>query len=493
MLQTEKSLIKLRIDVDYAYPSRQKSFLHTALNAKVGKDYLRNSKILARMINESPVEVKAYWFFTPKTIPDKDLLQMLNPDKHEVALHVATDPYGEMEALQKATERTIRYYTIHGTARLLGRLLWSRWKTKAPAIPRDFPLQSFHEFPTLALDDYCCGKTTAKSIEMAEYSIAQGKILEIHPEWLLQRGTINHRGPYYEVLRNILKVDEELRNLVVRRKLFFRIANNPKEYQTDLLPSTPFLEKLKERGINIFTFIERKWSQTVPHPQRTWVKTEDNIALLEIRTYDEWWDSISKKTRNMVRKAEKSGVSTRISVADEKLAEGIWKIYNETPIRQERAFSHYGVALASVKGSVASAKDSTFIGAYLEDKLAGFIQLVYGDNIAIVSQILSLQKQWDKAVNNALLAKAIQTCANEKARWLMYGRIGNHPSLDRFKQSNGFVRFALTRYHIPLTIKGKIATKLGLHRELKDALPQSIKYAFIPIYNWISRITSLKK
>jgi len=412
---------------------------------------------------------------------------MLNPDKHEIALHVATDPYGEMEALQKATERTIRYYTIHGTSSLLGRLLWSRWKTKAPTIPRDFPLQSFHEFPTLALDDYCYGKTTAKSIEMAESSIVQGKVLEIHPEWLFQRGTINHRGPYYEVLRNILKVDQELRSLVVRKKLFFRIGNNAREYQAEVLPTATFLEKLKERGIDIFTFIERKWSQRVPHPQRTWVRTEDNVALLEVRTYDEWWESISKKTRNMVRKAEKSGVTTRISVADDELAEGIWKIYNETPIRQGRAFSHYGVALKAVKSSVLSAKDSTFIGSCLEDELVGFIELVYGDNIAIVSQILSLQKQWDKAVNNALLAKAIQTCANQRYRWLMYGRIGNHPSLDRFKKSNGFVRFAVTRYHIALTTRGKVATKLGLHREFKDTLPKRIRYALIPIYNWVNR------
>jgi hypothetical protein len=487
MLPTEKPLIKLRIDVDYAYPSRQKSFLHTALNAKVGKDYLRNSKILARMINESRVEVKSYWFFTPKTIPDKELLLMLNPDKHEIALHVATDPYAEMEALQKATERRIKYYTIHGTSRLLGRILWSRWKAEAPAIPRDFPLQSFHEFPTLALDDYCYGKTTAKSVEMAEISVVQGKVLEIHPEWLLQRGTINHRGPYYEVLRDLLKVDEELRNLVVRKKLFFRIANSAREYQNDMLPTSSFLEKLKERGTDIFTFIERKWSQTVQHPQKKWVKTQDNIALLEVRNYDEWWESISKKTRNMVRKAEKNGVTTRISVADEKLAEGIWRIYNETPIRQERAFSHYGVALANVKSSVTSAKDSTFIGAYLEEELVGFIQLVHGDNIAIVSQILSLQKQWDKAVNNALLAKTIQVCAQKQEKWLMYGRMGNHPSLDRFKESNGFVRFALTRYHIPVTAKGKIATRLGLNREFKDALPQPIRYALIPVYNWVSR------
>lgn len=494
MLQTEKSLIKLRIDVDYAYPSRIKSFIHTALNVKVGKDYLKNSKTLARMINESTKEVKAYWFFTHKTIPDEELLAMLNVEKHEVALHIANFPYKELEFLEKATGRQIRYYTIHGTSRLLGRLLWRRWKAKAPAVPRDFPLQSFHQFPTLSLDVCCYERGTAESVKIVEESITKGKALEIHPEWLFQRGTINHRGPYYEVLRGILNVDEELKNLAVRKKLFVRIARNAREYEKDVCPTETFVEKLKERGVDIFTFIERKWHQTISHPPRSWIKADDNIALLEVKSYNEWWRDIGKKTRNMVRKAKKSGVTTKVSAADKELAEGIWKIYNETPIRQGRAFPHYGVALQTVKRGVLSSKNSTFIGAYLEDELVGFIQLVHGDNIAIISQILSLQKQWDKAVNNALLAKAIEVCANEQVRWLMYGRMGNHPSLDRFKQSNGFTRFSLTRYYVPLSAKGKIATKLGLHREFKDALPQSIKYRLIPVYNWISRTkTGIKR
>ena len=487
MLQTEKSLIKLRIDVDYAYPSRIKSFIYTALNLKGGRDYLKNSKTLARMINESPEEVKAYWFFTSKTIPDQEMLLMLKPSKHEVALHVANHPYEELEKLKKATERPIRYYTIHGTSRLLGRLLWSRWTTKAPAIPRDFPLQSFHQIPTLALDFYCYTQGTVRALEIAEEGLTQGKVLEIHPEWLFQRGTINHRGPYYETLKKILNIEEEVKSLAVNKKIFFRIAHNPREYEKDVCPTEEFSEKLQEMGIDIFTFIERKWHQTIPKPPKNWVKADDNIALLQVPSYDEWWSNIGKKTRNMVRKAEKSGVITKVSAADEKMAEGIWKIYNETPIRQGREFPHYGVALENVKRSVLSSENSTFIGAYLEDELVGFIQLVHGDNIAIISQILSLQAQWDKAVNNALLAKAVEVCAGQQVKWLMYGRMGNHPSLDRFKQNHGFTRFPLTRYYVPLTTKGKIATKIGLHRDFKDVLPPSLKHVFIPVYNWISR------
>ena len=75
----------------------------------------------------------------------------------------------------------------------------------------------------------------------------------------------------------------------------------------------------------------------------------------------------------------------------------------------------------------------------------------------------------------------------------MYGRMGNHPTLDSFKVSNGFSKFDLTRYYIPLSTKGRIAIKVGLNRELKDALPQWLKRLLIPVFNWASRIKAKVK
>jgi hypothetical protein len=486
-MQQESGLIKLRIDVDYPYPSRVRSFLYTTVNIKTSKDYLKNSKILAKIINESAENVKAYWFFTPKTIPDNELLTLLNGSKHEVALHVVNDTKRELEQLEKATARKIRYYTIHGTARLFARIMWKRWKTNSPPIPKDFPLQSFHQFPTSGLDRLCYLYSTEQAVKIAEDDIKEGRILEIHPIWLFQRGKINRRGPFYETLRRILKVDEELETIAVRKKLFFKVASDTREYARDVIPTDEFIVKLGERGVDIFTFIERRWCNTVSNPPHFWLGTEDNIALLQVTTFDEWWKNIGKKTRNMVRKTEKSGVKTEVVEPSEELAEGIWKIYNETPIRQERAFPHYGVSAQTVTRSVSSAQNCTFIGAFFQDELAGFIQLVHGDKIAIMSQILSLQKHSDKAVNNALIAKAVEVCVAKQFEWLMYGRMGNHPSLDKFKQNNGFSTFPVTRYYVPITKKGRIAAKLGLHREIKDVLPQPVKYPLIPLYNWISR------
>jgi hypothetical protein len=486
-------MIKIRLDVDYAYPSRWKSFLYTALKAKTKRSYLKNSKIIAKMVNESPVEVKAYWFYTPFTLPDAEMLELSNPKKHEIALHVAVDAYKELENLEKATNTKVKYYTVHGTERLLGKIIWRRKLSQAKApIPEGFPLKSFYDFPTLPLDRICYNNSTKDSIKIAYESIEKDEVLLIHPDWLFQRGTTNHRGPYYESLKEILKVDSELNELAIRKKGFFRTAKYSEhfEFTQDLDPSESLFSKLKDRDADIFTFVDRSWcSPNAFSPSDKWLKTEDNIALLQITSFDEWWEKIGKKTRNMVRKAEKSGLKVEVVEPSDELAEGILRIYNETPIRQGRAFSHYGWSLESVKNMVFNTKNCTFIAAYLENELAGFIQLVYGDNLVVTTQILSLQKHWDKAVNNVMLAKAVEICAKNNHKWLMYGRMGggNHPSLDKFKENNGFVSYPLNRYYVILSRKGKIAVKLGLHQPLKDRLPKSVKSKVISLYNFVSR------
>ncbi len=489
-MATDEAMIKLRIDVDYPYASRAKSFLYVGLRVKSRKsrDYLTNARIIAGMINESPREVKAYWFFTPYTIPDKRLLDLLNPQKHEVALHVANKPLEEWKDLEKKTGRKVQYYTIHGTERKYARLLWGRKLSQSQAdIPKDFPLTSLHDFPTMSLDRERYLHGCEKVVEYIQSWINHDMVMSIHPEWLFKKTDKTKRGPYYDALKSMLQVDSDLDTISIRKALTVKIARDFREYHKDSNPTDVFLSKLQARDIDIFTFIDRKWCCPISNPPSSWVKTDDNIGLLEIKDYPTWWNAIGKKTRNMVRKAEKDGVKVSVVERNDRLAEGIWKIYNETPTRQGRAFPHYGETQQTVAANMYAEKSSTFIGAYIGDELVGFIQMLHGDNIAILSNILSMQKHWDKSVNNALLAKAVEVCAGKGERWLMYGRIGNHPSLDRFKENNGFIKFPITRYYIPLTSKGRRAIKLGLHRELKDALPDSIKYPLLPAVNWVSR------
>jgi hypothetical protein len=202
--QTKTRLLTIRIDVDYPYPSRLRSFIYTTLCLRAGKDYLKNPKIVARMVNGSTVSVKAHWFFTVKTAPDDELQELIDNDRHEIALHVVNDPYKELKQLEDSTGKKINYYTIHGTARIIARIMWKRWKVRAPIIPYDFPLQSFHELPTIGLDSLCYSHTMEQALRISEERIREGYVIYFHPIWLFQKGKLNHRGPFYEVLRRIL-------------------------------------------------------------------------------------------------------------------------------------------------------------------------------------------------------------------------------------------------------------------------------------------------
>ena len=100
-------------------------------------------------------------------------------------------------------------------------------------------------------------------------------------------------------------------------------------------------------------------------------------------------------------------------------------------------------------------KDQHLSAHILQEELVGFIQIVYGDNIAVIAQILSHAETLGQSCKQRSSAKAVEVCASKGERWLMYGRIGNHPSLDKFKESNGFIKFPITRYYVPITGKGK--------------------------------------
>jgi hypothetical protein len=160
---------------------------------------------------------------------------------------------------------------------------------------------------------------------------------------------------------------------------------------------------------------------------------------------------------------------------DDRFIQGMTSIFNETPIRQGRRFLHYGKDFETIKRQFSRFlfREEIF-GAYLAEELAGFIFLVDAGRYAFLGQIISKIAHRDLAPNNALLAKAVERCAEKRFPYLVYA-LWLDDSLGDFKRSNGFQRFDLPRYFVPLTTKGKLALKVGLHRGWKEAAPKQLR------------------
>src|SRR2546430_17700026 len=73
--------------------------------------------------------------------------------------------------------------------------------------------------------------------------------------------------------------------------------------------------------IDVFTFSQRLPGTT---PKYRYPMEWDNVAALAVSTFDHWWTrQINDKTRNMVRRAAKKGVTVRRVPFTDTLAPGI--------------------------------------------------------------------------------------------------------------------------------------------------------------------------
>jgi hypothetical protein len=241
------------------------------------------------------------------------------------------------------------------------------------------------------------------------------------------------------------------------------------------------LNGLRQCGtrVDLFTFVQKLKETT---PKYRYPMEWDDFAAVPISTFDHWWmEQIGFKARNKAKQAEKKGVVIREVPFDSALVKGIWEIYNESPVRQGRRFSHYGKDLETVYREEATFLDrSVFIGAFLDGKLIGFVKLVADETgtQAATMNILSMVSQRDKAPTNALIAQAVRWCSEREISFLVYSRFsyggkGQSTMID-FKERNGFQRVDVPRYYVPLTHLGRAAFHLGLHHRFVDRLPRSV-------------------
>jgi len=235
--------------------------------------------------------------------------------------------------------------------------------------------------------------------------------------------------------------------------------------------------------IDLFTFIQRLSDTT---PRYSYPMELDNMAALRVTTFDDWMTKqIDFKVRNKARKAGKNGVVVREAAYDEAYVRGIQAIYNESPVRQGKPFWHYGKDLETVrKMNGTFFERSIFIGAYLEEKLIGFVKLVFDEekSQAGLMQIVSMIGHQDKAPTNALIAQAVQSCAERGISYLWYANMSygkkQADGLADFKRHNGFQKIEVPRYYVPLTLAGRLALRLNLHHGLSELIPEPIAASY---------------
>ncbi len=253
-----------------------------------------------------------------------------------------------------------------------------------------------------------------------------------------------------------------------------------------------FLAQLKKSGLkaDIFTFAQRAPDGI---PRYRYHKEWENVASISITTFEHWWKECTEYSiRKAVNKANKLGVVSRVVAFSDEFVEATRPIYNEIPVRQGKAFWHYGKDFQTIKHELGDYLDrSIFIGAYHQNELIGFIKMAWVGTTATITQILSMKKHFDKRPNNALIAKAIEICVSEGKSHFLYGSFVYHDpnsTLTEFKQRNGFEALPVPRYYIPLTAKGTAALKMGLHRGIAANTPTPILRQFLKLRRlWTAR------
>lgn len=264
-------------------------------------------------------------------------------------------------------------------------------------------------------------------------------------------------------------------------------VENPEAYVRALTQSKPVAD--------IFSFSRALPATEISYPYHVeW----ENVAAVRLTKFSDWWNGLPQESRKNVRRSERRGVTVRRADFDDDFIRGISAIYDEIPVRQGRPFWHYRKSFAKVKVENSSYLDCCdFIGAYFQEQLIGFIKVVRVNQVARLMQIVSMEQHTDKRTTNALLAKGVEISCEKNASHFIYGRYvyGTKESspLTEFKRRNGFERVTFPRYYIPLTWRGSLAIRWGLHKELAKVVPEKLVDLFLAARGYAYKRTALTK
>jgi hypothetical protein len=253
-----------------------------------------------------------------------------------------------------------------------------------------------------------------------------------------------------------------------------RTAALKNEWQQDVEQPERVIQELKGSGAKVDLL--RFW-QRIPdsEPKHGYYHEWRDVAAIPVSDYKHWFEKqITRNARNKVRKSKKLGVVIEQTELTDKVVHGIMDIFNQSPVRRGKRFWHYGKNFETVKKEMSlDLNESIFVTAYYKEELIGFVKLLFADRYALLTVILDKLNHRDKAPMNGMIAKTVEVCAARKVPYLVYymWRRAGHRD---FQESTGFGRIRIPEYFLPLTFKGAIALRLGLHRGVKGVIPEKL-------------------
>ena len=227
---------------------------------------------------------------------------------------------------------------------------------------------------------------------------------------------------------------------------------------------------------DIFTFVQ-KLPTTLP--KYSFPMEWESVAAVHLNSFREWWEGLPQEARKNVRRSQKRGVEVSVRPFDDALIRGIKDVNDDSRVRQRVQNAYYGKTLEETRRDYGAFLDRCdFICAHCGDEMIGFLKVVYRGAVASVLNLTTKPSHYDKRPSNALIAKMMELCELKHVSYVTYGlfNYGNkrNSPLREFKIRNGFGEVLVPRFYVPLTIWGKIAMKMKLHRGLLGIFPTRV-------------------
>ncbi len=180
--------------------------------------------------------------------------------------------------------------------------------------------------------------------------------------------------------------------------------------------------------------------------------------------YEQYLDDVGPKTRNMIRKAERSGVVFREFDWNERL-DDIYEINRSSETRQgHRMTAGYRNYPERVDPAERSTYGILHIGGFVGHKLVAYVEMYVCGNFAFVNRILGHKEYLNTGVMNGLVAASVRHGMKNGIDYINYLMMEDreHDTLSGFKYRVGFRPFSVltvTSETAPTHVGARVASR----------------------------------